>query len=107
MMLILLFHETDHISGISITPCMLHCAKNHIHRVQLSVGSPFQTPYLGRSILQVWDTRQRSCSHSFNAHEEYISDITFAADSMKLLATRYVIEPTSLKSMHVLGACIM
>uniref|UniRef100_M0ZV94 Transducin family protein n=1 Tax=Solanum tuberosum TaxID=4113 RepID=M0ZV94_SOLTU len=37
--------------------------------------------------IKVWDTRQRSCSHSFNAHEEYISDITFAADSMKLLAT--------------------
>lgn len=37
--------------------------------------------------IKVWDTRQRSCSSSFNAHEEYISDITFAADSMKLLAT--------------------
>lgn len=37
--------------------------------------------------IKVWDTRQRSCSNSFNAHEEYISDITFAADSMKLLAT--------------------
>ncbi|XP_060192309.1 WD repeat-containing protein 55-like isoform X2 [Lycium barbarum] len=37
--------------------------------------------------IKVWDTRQCSCSHTFNAHEEYISDITFAADSMKLLAT--------------------
>ncbi|KAK4348026.1 hypothetical protein RND71_034365 [Anisodus tanguticus] len=37
--------------------------------------------------IKVWDTRQRSCSHTFNAHEEYISDITFASDSMKLLAT--------------------
>ncbi|GAB4847647.1 WD domain repeat-containing protein 55 [Ancistrocladus abbreviatus] len=37
--------------------------------------------------IKVWDTRQRSCCNSFNAHEEYISDITFASDSMKLLAT--------------------
>ncbi|KAI5683901.1 hypothetical protein M9H77_05129 [Catharanthus roseus] len=37
--------------------------------------------------IKVWDTRQRSCSHSFNAHEEYISDLTFASDSMKLIGT--------------------
>ncbi|XP_043723400.1 WD repeat-containing protein 55-like [Telopea speciosissima] len=37
--------------------------------------------------IKVWDTRQRSCCNSFNAHEEYISDMTFASDSMKLLGT--------------------
>nr|GMD23310.1 WD repeat-containing protein 55 [Ipomoea batatas] len=37
--------------------------------------------------VKVWDTRQNSCSNSFHVHEEYISDITFARDSMKLLAT--------------------
>ncbi|KAF8409878.1 hypothetical protein HHK36_002396 [Tetracentron sinense] len=37
--------------------------------------------------MQVWDTRQRSCCNFFNAHEEYISDIVFASDSMKLLGT--------------------
>ncbi|XP_071914916.1 WD repeat-containing protein 55 isoform X2 [Coffea arabica] len=37
--------------------------------------------------VKVWDTRQRSCCNSFEAHEEYISDMTFASDSMKLLAT--------------------
>ncbi|OVA01099.1 WD40 repeat [Macleaya cordata] len=37
--------------------------------------------------IKVWDTRQRSCCNTFNAHEEYISDITFSADSMKLLGT--------------------
>ncbi|KAA8532098.1 hypothetical protein F0562_006760 [Nyssa sinensis] len=37
--------------------------------------------------IKVWDTRQRSCSNSFDAHEEYISDMTFASDSMKLLGT--------------------
>ncbi|KAK4789431.1 hypothetical protein SAY86_016735 [Trapa natans] len=37
--------------------------------------------------IKVWDTRQRSCCNSFTAHEEYISDMTFASDSMKLLAT--------------------
>ncbi|XP_010509776.1 PREDICTED: WD repeat-containing protein 55 [Camelina sativa] len=37
--------------------------------------------------VKVWDTRQRSCSHEFNAHEDYISDMTFASDSMKLVAT--------------------
>lgn len=37
--------------------------------------------------IKVWDTRQRSCCNSFSVHEEYISDMTFASDSMKLLAT--------------------
>lgn len=41
------------------------------------------------SSVQVWDTRQRSCSHEFNAHEDYISDMTLASDSMKLVATRF------------------
>ncbi|KAL6494680.1 WD domain repeat-containing protein 55 [Orobanche gracilis] len=35
----------------------------------------------------VWDTRQRSCCNSFSVHEEYISDMTFASDSMKLIGT--------------------
>ncbi|KAK7393264.1 hypothetical protein VNO78_21814 [Psophocarpus tetragonolobus] len=37
--------------------------------------------------IKVWDTRERSCVNSFNAHEDYISDMTFASDAMKLLAT--------------------
>ncbi|KAI8541028.1 hypothetical protein RHMOL_Rhmol08G0030700 [Rhododendron molle] len=37
--------------------------------------------------VKVWDTRQRTCCSSFHAHEEYISDMTFASDSMRLLAT--------------------
>ncbi|KAJ4822402.1 WD domain repeat-containing protein 55 [Turnera subulata] len=37
--------------------------------------------------IKVWDTRQRSCTNTFEAHEDYVSDITFASDSMKLLAT--------------------
>ncbi|KAG8368451.1 hypothetical protein BUALT_Bualt15G0046800 [Buddleja alternifolia] len=37
--------------------------------------------------IKVWDTRQRSCCNSFNVHEEYISDMTFASDSMKLIGT--------------------
>ncbi|KAL5707264.1 WD domain repeat-containing protein 55 [Ranunculus cassubicifolius] len=37
--------------------------------------------------IKVWDTRQRTCCNTFEAHEEYISDMTFAADSMKLLVT--------------------
>lgn len=37
--------------------------------------------------IKVWDTRQRSCSNSFDAHEEYISDMTFASDARKLLGT--------------------
>ncbi|CAA2967245.1 WD repeat-containing 55 [Olea europaea subsp. europaea] len=39
------------------------------------------------SAIEVWYTRQRSCCNTFNAHEEYISDMTFASDSMKLLGT--------------------
>ncbi|KAF3447681.1 hypothetical protein FNV43_RR08384 [Rhamnella rubrinervis] len=35
----------------------------------------------------VWDTRQRSCTNSFDAHEDYVSDMTFASDSMRLLGT--------------------
>ncbi|KAF9664011.1 hypothetical protein SADUNF_Sadunf17G0111700 [Salix dunnii] len=37
--------------------------------------------------VKVWDTRQRSCCNSFNVHEDYVSDMTFASDSMKLLST--------------------
>ncbi|CAL5366007.1 unnamed protein product [Camellia sinensis] len=37
--------------------------------------------------IKVWDTRQCTWSNSFNAHEEYISDMTFAFDSMRLLGT--------------------
>ncbi|XP_012460196.1 WD repeat-containing protein 55 [Gossypium raimondii] len=37
--------------------------------------------------IKVWDTRQRSCSGSINAHEDYISDMNFVSDSMKLLTT--------------------
>ncbi|KAK2404014.1 WD repeat-containing protein [Trifolium repens] len=37
--------------------------------------------------IKVWDIRERSCCNSFDAHEDYISDITFASDAMKLLAT--------------------
>ncbi|KAG5127177.1 hypothetical protein JHK82_028012 [Glycine max] len=37
--------------------------------------------------IKVWDTRERSCCNSFNAHEDYISDMTFVSDAMKLLAT--------------------
>ncbi|KAL5994636.1 hypothetical protein ACLOJK_024689 [Asimina triloba] len=35
----------------------------------------------------VWDTRQHSCCNTFNAHEEYISDMTFVSHSMQLLGT--------------------
>ncbi|KAF7809548.1 WD repeat-containing protein 55 [Senna tora] len=37
--------------------------------------------------IKVWDTRQRSCCNTFEAHEDYISDMTFASDAMKLLGT--------------------
>lgn len=37
--------------------------------------------------IKVWDTRERSCCNSFDVHEDYISDMTFASDAMKLLAT--------------------
>ncbi|KAH7514810.1 hypothetical protein FEM48_Zijuj11G0130100 [Ziziphus jujuba var. spinosa] len=37
--------------------------------------------------IKVWDTRQRSCCNTFQAHEDYISDMTLASDSMKLVGT--------------------
>ncbi|KAL9234132.1 hypothetical protein vseg_009036 [Gypsophila vaccaria] len=37
--------------------------------------------------VKVWDTRQQSCCNTFQVHEEYISDLTFAYDSSRLLAT--------------------
>ncbi|KAK3414752.1 WD repeat-containing protein 55 [Eucalyptus grandis] len=37
--------------------------------------------------IKVWDTRQRSCCNTFSAHEDFISDMTFASDSMKLVVT--------------------
>jgi WD40 repeat protein len=42
-----------------------------------------------KGCVKIWDTRQRSCSHEFNAHEDYISGMTFASDSMKLVVTRF------------------
>ncbi|KAG6424082.1 hypothetical protein SASPL_114494 [Salvia splendens] len=39
--------------------------------------------------IKVWDTRQRTCCNTLHVHEEYISDMTFASDSMKLIGTRY------------------
>ncbi|MED6186148.1 WD domain repeat-containing protein 55 [Stylosanthes scabra] len=38
-------------------------------------------------VIKVWDTRERSCCNTFDVHEDYISDMTFASDAMKLLAT--------------------
>ncbi|KAH1106635.1 hypothetical protein J1N35_010403 [Gossypium stocksii] len=37
--------------------------------------------------IKVWDTQQRSCPGSINAHEDYSSDMNFVSDSMKLLTT--------------------
>ncbi|WOK97085.1 WD repeat-containing protein 55 [Canna indica] len=37
--------------------------------------------------IKVWDTRQHACCNTFHAHEDYISDITFAPDTMQLLGT--------------------
>ncbi|XP_073525509.1 uncharacterized protein [Phyllobates terribilis] len=37
--------------------------------------------------VKVWDTRQRTCCNTFDVHEEYISDMTFATEYGKLLTT--------------------
>ncbi|XP_073006952.1 WD repeat-containing protein 55 [Typha latifolia] len=37
--------------------------------------------------IKVWDTRQHVCCNSFQAHEDYISDIAFVSDSMQLMGT--------------------
>ncbi|KAL5545989.1 hypothetical protein UlMin_005676 [Ulmus minor] len=37
--------------------------------------------------IKVWDTRQRSCCGTYQAHEDYVSDMTFVPDAMKLLGT--------------------
>ncbi|KAG8368880.1 hypothetical protein BUALT_Bualt15G0092600 [Buddleja alternifolia] len=37
--------------------------------------------------IKVWDIQYRSCCNSFNVHEDVISDMTFASDSMKLIGT--------------------
>ncbi|KAL5583666.1 hypothetical protein UlMin_016108 [Ulmus minor] len=37
--------------------------------------------------IKVWDTRQRSCCGTCQAHEDYVSDMTFVPDAMKLLGT--------------------
>ncbi|KAG8368879.1 hypothetical protein BUALT_Bualt15G0092500 [Buddleja alternifolia] len=37
--------------------------------------------------IKVWDARHRSCCSFFNVHEDVISDMTFASDSMKLIGT--------------------
>ncbi|KAL8541526.1 hypothetical protein ACS0TY_002700 [Phlomoides rotata] len=37
--------------------------------------------------IKVWDTRQRSCCNTFNVHEDCITDMTFASDSIRLIGT--------------------
>ncbi|XP_068636648.1 WD repeat-containing protein 55-like [Aristolochia californica] len=37
--------------------------------------------------IKVWDTRKRTCCNTFNAHEEYVSDMCFVSGSMQLLGT--------------------
>ncbi|KAK8935022.1 hypothetical protein KSP39_PZI014744 [Platanthera zijinensis] len=37
--------------------------------------------------IKVWDTRHHSCCNSFDAHEDYVSDMTFVSSSKQLLAT--------------------
>ncbi|KAL6568019.1 WD domain repeat-containing protein 55 [Orobanche hederae] len=39
--------------------------------------------------IKVWDTRQRTCCNTFNINNEYVSDMTFASDSMKLVGTSF------------------
>ena len=58
--------------------------------------------------IKVWDTRQRTCCNTFAAHQEYISDMCYASDSMKLLGTRYSSDFSNNKSqliMPLLSAC--
>uniref|UniRef100_A0A1D1YF39 WD repeat-containing protein 55 n=1 Tax=Anthurium amnicola TaxID=1678845 RepID=A0A1D1YF39_9ARAE len=37
--------------------------------------------------IKIWDTRERTCCNSFDAHEDYISDMMFVSSSNQLLAT--------------------
>ncbi|KAG0503486.1 hypothetical protein HPP92_003558 [Vanilla planifolia] len=37
--------------------------------------------------IKVWDTRDHNCCNSFDAHEDYISDMTYVLGSRQLLAT--------------------
>ncbi|XP_066363143.1 WD repeat-containing protein 55-like isoform X2 [Miscanthus floridulus] len=37
--------------------------------------------------IKVWDTRERACCNSFDVHDDYISDMTYVADSNQILAT--------------------
>ncbi|KAL5570511.1 hypothetical protein UlMin_027086 [Ulmus minor] len=41
-----------------------------------------------RGCIKVWDNRQCSCCGTYQAHEDYVSDMTFVPDTMKLLGTR-------------------
>ncbi|XP_068498932.1 WD repeat-containing protein 55-like [Phaseolus vulgaris] len=53
-----------------------------INLTQSTVVSPDDVGF-----IKIWDIRKRSCYNYFNAHENYISDMTFASDAMKLLTT--------------------
>ncbi|PRQ38152.1 putative transcription factor WD40-like family [Rosa chinensis] len=58
--------------------------------------------------IKLWDTRQRSCCNSFNAHQDYISDMTFSADSMKVLGTRNkVLDESEFSEDELLSVVIM
>ncbi|KAJ4806815.1 WD repeat-containing protein 55 [Rhynchospora pubera] len=37
--------------------------------------------------IKVWDTRQHACCNSFDAHEDYVSDLTYVPDIVQILGT--------------------
>ncbi|KAK8935026.1 hypothetical protein KSP39_PZI014743 [Platanthera zijinensis] len=37
--------------------------------------------------IKVWDTRHHSCCNSFDAHQDYVSDMTFLSSTKQLFAT--------------------
>ncbi|PKA56342.1 Dynein assembly factor with WDR repeat domains 1 [Apostasia shenzhenica] len=37
--------------------------------------------------IKVWDTRQHSCCNTFDAHEDYVSDMTYISGTRQILAT--------------------
>lgn len=68
--------------------CYILCGSDAINRLINLRESTIATGD-DEGCIKVWDTRQRSCCNSFDAHRDYVSDITFASDDSKLLATRY------------------
>ncbi|MQL69996.1 hypothetical protein Taro_002302 [Colocasia esculenta] len=76
-------------SDVETGNSIIHLEDAHEDPVNRLVNMTENTVATGddEGCIKVWDTRERTCCNTFDAHEDYISDMTFVSTSMQVLAT--------------------